>query len=510
MNSGGGSDRGTVQGAGGGVRPAVAVIVPCFNAADTLAETIDSIRAQTHEDWELICIDDGSTDATPGLLAACADADPRIRWIRGRHGGPGAARNIGLDHAGAQHVLFLDADDRARPEALATLLSAVRAAGGSSIATGGYELTDRDGRALSVYRFPTVPRFSLDAMLVGNAIPPMTLVPRSVLGACRFDEDPAKRGCEDWDLWLQLAHAGAECVTVPRVLFDYRLCVGSLSHEAGRMFDSSRCVLDQWIPLANDPRGLRDLAHRLAFGYGAIDLASGSPLAVQRYFADLPPPDPVNGFDLAVAGLIRDAFQFVHGAAGRTWRDHLGPWLADIKTWLENGPMAGRADGIFRHLERIAPGQETFAAATRAFLKRREDACRLLIYGLGTNGLSLLQDLCDPGATGSSSGVTGSLPASASIARVPRFSIRASGATVELVVADDLAGRMTFSWLGLPRDDPGRWRRWPRDTIVVVTPNSYAKMRQTLSTAGGREGTDFIVLADHVAKTCTAVASRID
>jgi glycosyltransferase involved in cell wall biosynthesis len=165
------------------VLPDVSIIVPCYNAADTLPHTLASIRAQTLPNWEAVCVDDGSTDATGEILADHAAADARIRWTRGPHRCPAAARNAGVALARAARVLFLDADDSLRPTALEMLLQAAATAGaGGTLISAGYELLDEEGVPLGVLRFPGG-GLSVDMLLLGNRLPAMTLVPRTLLGS---------------------------------------------------------------------------------------------------------------------------------------------------------------------------------------------------------------------------------------------------------------------------------------------------------------------------------------
>jgi glycosyltransferase involved in cell wall biosynthesis len=96
--------------------PAISVIVPTYNCGPYLAESLDSIFAQTEPDFEVIVVDDGSTDDTPALLARYAG---RVTVVHGSHGGLSAARNLGLARAGGEWVAFHDADDVAVPDRLA-------------------------------------------------------------------------------------------------------------------------------------------------------------------------------------------------------------------------------------------------------------------------------------------------------------------------------------------------------------------------------------------------------
>jgi glycosyltransferase involved in cell wall biosynthesis len=101
----------------------VSVIVPVYNCADCLAETLESILAQTHRQLELICIDDGSTDGSGAILEDFAARDTRVQVLQQSNAGAGAARNLGLDAASGQWLAFLDADDLFEPRMLELALA---------------------------------------------------------------------------------------------------------------------------------------------------------------------------------------------------------------------------------------------------------------------------------------------------------------------------------------------------------------------------------------------------
>jgi CDP-glycerol glycerophosphotransferase len=118
--------------------PAVTIIVPGFDVADYVADALDSLRAQTREDWVAILVDDASTDDTGVLFDAAAAADPRFRVVHhASRAGLGAARNTALGLVETPFVGFLDADDRLTPRALELLVGTV-AASGSDFAVGAY------------------------------------------------------------------------------------------------------------------------------------------------------------------------------------------------------------------------------------------------------------------------------------------------------------------------------------------------------------------------------------
>lgn len=95
--------------------PAVSVILPVYNRAERVVGAVDSIVAQTFQNWELIAVDDGSTDATPATLRACAERESRLRIIRQENKGVAAARNAALRAARGEFVSLLDSDDKALP-----------------------------------------------------------------------------------------------------------------------------------------------------------------------------------------------------------------------------------------------------------------------------------------------------------------------------------------------------------------------------------------------------------
>lgn len=94
----------------------VSVVMPTRNRAYLLPRAIASVQAQVHEAWELVVVDDGSSDETPALLADAAREDPRIRVVRAEGGGASAARNLGLDHVRGRYVAYLDDDNVMGPQ----------------------------------------------------------------------------------------------------------------------------------------------------------------------------------------------------------------------------------------------------------------------------------------------------------------------------------------------------------------------------------------------------------
>lgn len=99
--------------------PTFSVIIPCYNAAPTLADSIRSVRDQSEADWEMVVVDDGSTDDSAAIALRLAQSDNRIRVLRVPNGGVSLARNRGIAASSGRYLTFLDADDSWEPETLA-------------------------------------------------------------------------------------------------------------------------------------------------------------------------------------------------------------------------------------------------------------------------------------------------------------------------------------------------------------------------------------------------------
>ena len=129
--------------------PLVSVIMPCYNVERFLPFTIDSVRQQTFADWELLIVDDASTDGTVEVLQRASDQDQRIRWIvKPEHSGIADSRNRCIKMAQGRYLAFLDADDLWYPEKLQRQLQFMEEHDASFCYTT-YQLVDEEGNALN-------------------------------------------------------------------------------------------------------------------------------------------------------------------------------------------------------------------------------------------------------------------------------------------------------------------------------------------------------------------------
>src|SRR5438477_2459579 len=203
--------------------PTVSVIIPCYNLGQYLDEAVESVLAQTYQDFEIVIVDDGSTDpATQGLLADYRRHGTRV--IRTAHGGVSAARNLAIANSTGAYLCALDADDRLEPTYFEKAVPVLD--GDPSVSFVSCWL-----RAFGDEEWEWKPeRCDLPTLLWEDTVLTASLVRRdAVVAAGGYDTGMPIQGLEDWDLWLTLAEQGHRGVILPEVLFNYRRRDGSLS-----------------------------------------------------------------------------------------------------------------------------------------------------------------------------------------------------------------------------------------------------------------------------------------
>jgi len=216
------------------------VVIPAYNAADTLGEAVDSVLAQTRQDFEVIVIDDGSSDSTAAVAASFADQ--RVRVYRQENAGPSAARNRGIAQAVGEYVSSLDSDDLWLPDYLAEMGRALEENPQADFAyTHAWILDYASGRFRAVptgawHRpsTPMLPRDQFIAELLQECFVNAPTIRRTVLEQVGGYDESMSHG-EDWELWLRLANSGFEAVRVAGPLTIYRNRPGSHSADWAAM-----------------------------------------------------------------------------------------------------------------------------------------------------------------------------------------------------------------------------------------------------------------------------------
>lgn len=207
--------------------PVVSVAMPVFDAAETVREAIESIQAQTLCGWELVVVDDGSTDDTPAVLRELARADPRIRVVRRPHRGIVDAANEAIRLARSDLVARMDADDVSLPERLEAQVGLALARPDLAVIGCLVECFPseaiRDGMARYeawLNRLVTPEDIAREIFVESPLVNPSVLIRRAIAleaGGYRDGLFP-----EDYDLWLRLHRQGRRMAKVPRVLFRWR------------------------------------------------------------------------------------------------------------------------------------------------------------------------------------------------------------------------------------------------------------------------------------------------
>jgi len=247
-----------------GRSPRVSVVIPCFNYAHFVSEAIQSVRQQTFEDWELIVIDDGSTDGSVAAIEQAIKDEPRARLLRQTtNQGVANARNKAIAEAQADFICCLDADDAMAPTYLQSVLPPVETDRRLAIGYSGITVMDKSGLLRDKpHAWPH--EFDPNRALDGNQIPTCCVFRKEMWGRAggyRQRFAPHGAGQEDADFWFRILSLGGKAKQVTREgIFWYRFHSGQTTRiHKGKV---ERDVYRNWYPFVSD--GLHPMASRLA------------------------------------------------------------------------------------------------------------------------------------------------------------------------------------------------------------------------------------------------------
>ena len=251
----------------------ISVIIPCYNHGQYLRFALESVLEQTFAQWEVIVVDDGSTDSTAGIIQEYRDA--RIRYIYQDNAGLSAARNTGIRAAHGSFLAFLDADDEWEPGFLTICYQALDRESGIAGVFTRCRYIDPDGALLpGIGGLEIEPPDFRSRLLEGGFFPVHTVLTRvSVLDRCGLF-DTNLTSAEDWDLWLRISE-WQSMRGLAQPLARYRVYPGSMSTNTERMHANRVAVLSKYFGSPDDDISTWSAQKRMSYGFAFRTSAIG-------------------------------------------------------------------------------------------------------------------------------------------------------------------------------------------------------------------------------------------
>lgn len=219
----------------------VTVVIPAYNGAATIDETLRSVRSQTHRALEILVVDDGSSDATPAIVERHAAADARVRLIWQSNGGVAAARNRGVAEAKAELVALVDADDLWAPTKIEKQVAALDRGGPKAALAYTWSISiDEESRVFGGDHRPRDEGDVLERTCLGNLVgngSAALMRKHAFIEAGAYDTSLRARGaqgCEDFKLYFRIAERYHFAV-IPEHLTGYRQTAGNMSGDLLQM-----------------------------------------------------------------------------------------------------------------------------------------------------------------------------------------------------------------------------------------------------------------------------------
>lgn len=205
----------------------ISIITPLYNSEEFLKETIDCIINQTYENWELLMVDDCSTDNSAKIAKEYEAKDKRIKYFKLKeNSGAAVARNTALEKSKGRFIAYLDADDTWKPEKLEKQIKFMLE-NKCGFSCTDYEKIDENGKSLKVIKIPEKVNYNL--YLRNTIIQTVGVMVDTKITGKDVLVMPNIRRRQDAATWCQILKAGHDCYEVPEVLSNYRVVKGSLS-----------------------------------------------------------------------------------------------------------------------------------------------------------------------------------------------------------------------------------------------------------------------------------------
>ncbi len=223
----------------------VSVVIPVYNGASTIAETVNSVISQTHSNLEIVVINDGSKDSTLEIIESIPDA--RIQVLSYPNAGLSESRNRGIRQSKGRFISFVDADDLWMPDKIELQLKALQDSPQSGLAYSWVDYIDGSSQFIRVGSHFELEGYILEALIKRNFIDngSNVIIRRNVLDKIGFF-DKSLSASEDWDMWLRIAEI-YPFVCVPKVQVLYRSHPGTMSSDTTNLARMTLLVTDRFF-----------------------------------------------------------------------------------------------------------------------------------------------------------------------------------------------------------------------------------------------------------------------
>ncbi len=270
--------------------PFVSVIIPACNAEAVLAEALGSVRHQSFPNYEVLIVDDGSTDRTGEVAQRFAGADPRFRLFQQANGGCPAARNTALRQARGEWIAFLDADDVWLPTKLERQFQLLEDDPKANFLFANYYVWN--GRVDLIPRYSRRSKFPegevLHRLRDWNVFGTSTVVVQRQTLERVGHFDPELQNGQDWDLWLRIAEAGLRARGVWEPQARYRIWPGNITANKVRTTNYAVRLFEKALARPQPPGRLRHYQRSLRMARAFAELARAQSLLEHRP-AEVPP-----------------------------------------------------------------------------------------------------------------------------------------------------------------------------------------------------------------------------
>jgi len=321
--------------------PQVSVVIPCYNHGTYLAGALLTVFEQTYGSWEVIIVDDGSTD--PETVSILSELDvPRVRVVYQDNTGLPGARNTGIRQARGEFIVPLDADDELLPEYLATMVDALEDDQGAAFAHCWAELFGDVN-----WVWATRP-YNPYTVLLSNSVLQVATFRRAAWEAIGGYDETMTHGNEDWDIWLRFQEAGWSNVQIREPLYRYRKHGISMSVDTEADFEQGRERIKQRHPMLYDPTTIR---HNKAAHFPLLSVVAPSDAGGDDAFG----PNDVEIVDGAMSRC--DAIGAANGKYVIFWNGRPADSVWNLVDRLERDPDLGAVtDGgetVYRRWELV-------------------------------------------------------------------------------------------------------------------------------------------------------------